>query len=222
MKRALFLFVAVTVFHCATKAQNTSFGFTAGGTMANYKISGGGFSISGDDKFGLTFGTVVDIPMSGNFSIQPGLNFVQKGLVIKDASDPSVTVKSTTTISMIELPVNFLYNSSGSSGHFFVGAGPSVAFGISGKGKTTYTDGTPTETIDVKFGNTDQDDMKSLDLGANLIAGYRLSSGLMFSFNYNLGLSNAVPKPADGESMKSHYFGLRLGWMLGGSSKEKK
>lgn len=222
MKKAFLLFAAISVFNWVTNAQNTRFGFTVGGTMANYKISASGLSISGDDKFGLTFGTVVDIPMSEKFSIQPGLHFVQKGLIIKDASDPSVTIKDITTISMIELPINFLYNSGGSNGNFFVGAGPSIAFGVSGKGKTTFSDGTPSETIDLKFGNTDQDDLKGLDLGANLIAGYRLSSGLMFSFNYNLGLSNVVPKPADGESMKSHYFGLRLGWMLGGSSKDKK
>lgn len=217
MKKAILLFVAISTIHFATTAQNTRFGFTAGGVMASYKISADNISITGDNKFGFTFGTLVDIPVSEKFSVQPALNFVQKGMVTSDDFGGSgATVKYKTTVSLIELPVNFLFNSGG----FFVGAGPSVAFGVSGKGKTTYSDGSPDETIDLKFGNTENDDLKGLDLGANVLAGYRLSSGLMFSFNYNMGLNNLVPSPVDNEKMKSHYFGFRLGFLLGGDKKK--
>ncbi len=217
MKKALLFFVAITAIHFSLNAQNSRFGFTAGGSLASYKISADNISITGDNKFGFTFGTLVDIPVSEKFSVQPALNFVQKGMVTSDDGGGSgVTVKYKTSVSLIELPVNFLFNSGG----FFVGAGPSVAFGISGKGKTTYSDGSPDETIDLKFGNTEDDDLKGLDLGANMVAGYRLPGGLMFSFNYNMGLNNLVPSPVDTEKMKSHYFGFRLGFILGGEKKK--
>ena len=160
--------------------------------------------------------------MSERFSVQPALNFIQKGFKNTEDLGNGVTEKAKSTINLIEVPVNFLYNSNGKGGNFFAGAGPSLGFAISGNSRVTYSDNTPEESSDLKFGNTVDDDLKGLDLGANLIAGYCLSSGLLFSVNYNFGLSNLVPKPEANEKMKSHYFGIKLGWMLGGGEKKKK
>jgi hypothetical protein len=222
MKKTIIFLTAIFAVHFVSLAQNTRVGFTAGVSLSNYKITADNFSYKGDTKAGITFGVLVDAPLSDHFSFQPGLNFIQKGLNNSEDMGGGVTVKSKSTINLIEVPVNFLYNSNGAGGNFFAGAGPSLGFGISGNSRTTYSDGTPEESSDIKFGNTIDDDLKGLDLGANLIAGYCLKSGLMFSVNYNFGLSNLVPKPEGNEKMKSHYIGIKLGWMLGGDKTKKK
>ncbi|MBL0232106.1 MAG: PorT family protein [Chitinophagaceae bacterium] len=222
MKKTIILLAAVFAAHLVSIAQNTRVGFTAGVSMSNYKITADNLSIKGDTKAGITFGVLVDAPLSDHLSLQPALNFIQKGLNNTNDLGGGVTEKSKSTINLIEVPVNFLYNSNGKGGNFFVGAGPSLGFGISGNSRTTYSDGTPEESSKIKFGNTIDDDLKGLDLGANLLAGYCLKGGFMFSVNYNLGLSNLVPKPEGNEKMKSHYIGIKLGWMLAGDQKKKK
>lgn len=201
----------------ASQAQNTRIGFTAGASFANYNAKSGGESDNGNSKPGLTAGVLADIPLSKNFSFQPALNFVQKGT--KDEQTfGGITEKVSLVTNQIEVPLNFLFNATGNTGNFFIGAGPSLAFGLSGKWK--FEDDVNSLTEDVNFGNSDEDDIKGLDIGANFLAGYCFPNGLMFSANYNAGLNNLVPGNSGSGTLKSHYFGIKVGWLLKG--KEKK
>ena len=198
-------------FHLVGQAQNARFGFTAGTSIANYKAKYSGISISPDSKAGITAGFLVDIPLGSSFSIQPALNFVQKG-----SKSEFMGEKETVNINCLEVPLNLLCNSGGKSGSFFVGAGPSFSFNMSGKSK--YDDGTGTGEIEeeIKFGNDkDNDDMKSSELGANFLTGYQFSNGLFLSAGYNMGLSNLSLYSDDDESIKSNYFSIKIGFMLG-------
>ena len=195
--------------HFASLAQNTRFGFTAGTSISNYNFKYAGTNISGDPKTGFTVGLLVDIPTSTNFSIQPALNFVQKGTQSEEMGE-----KLSTSINCLEIPVNFLYKTAGKAGSFFVGAGPFVAFNISGKSK--YDDGNTVVEEDIKFGNdTDNDDMKIVDEGISFLAGYEFSNGLFLSAGSNLGLKNMSLYSDDDESIKSKYFSIKIGYILG-------
>jgi hypothetical protein len=158
----------------------------------------------------------VDIPLSKNFSLQPGINYVQKGSK-NDTTAGGFAIKSQFTANSIEIPLNFILNTGGSSGNFFIGAGPTFAFAVSGKSK--FSDGVDSVTKDLKFGSTADDDLKGMDIGANFMVGYCFNNGLMFSANYNAGLSNLMPVSSDG-SIKSHYFGLKVGFLFNGSNKK--
>ena len=216
MKKLFFLTVIFVASHFIGYAQTTRFGFTAGAAFANYHSKVDGETDNGNSKTGITAGILVDIPAGKHFSFQPAVNFVQKGT--KDEQTiGGITEKVKLNVNCIEVPLNFLYNAGGSTGNLFIGAGPSLAFALSGKGK--YDDGTNSITQDLKFGNSDDDDMKGLELGANFLTGYSSKSGLLFSVNYNAGLSNLIPGSSDG-TVKSHYFGIKLGYLL--NSKGKK
>ncbi len=217
MKKLLCLTLLFAGCYFTSLGQNTRFGFTAGVSFANYNSKVDGESDNGNSKVGLTAGVLVDIPLSKNLSFQPAVNFVQKGT--KDEQTfGGVTEKVSLGTNHIEVPFNFLFNASGNTGNFFIGAGPSLAFGISGKLK--YDDGTDSFTEDVKFGSSDDDFMKGFDLGANFLAGYCFPNGLLFSANYNAGLSNLFPGGSGGNgTLKSHYFGIKIGWMLNGKNK---
>ena len=217
MKKLLLLTVVFTTCYCAGNAQSTRFGFTAGTVFANYQSKGGGVSENLNSKTGLTAGILVDIPSGKYFSFQPALNFVQKGAKDEETSG-GVTYKTKLNINCIELPLNLLYNASGNTGNFFIGAGPSLAFSLSGK--TKFEDGTNSTSENIKFGNGDDDDIKGLDLGANVITGYCFPNGLFLSVNYNTGLSNLAPGSSSDVKLTSHYFGIKLGILLKGNGKK--
>ncbi len=142
---------------------------------------------------------------------------MQKGAK-NDTTANGVAISVQRTVNSIEVPLNFILNARGNSGNFFIGAGPTFAFAVSGKVKLTEN-GTNSFSTDLKFGSTADDDLKSMDVGANIMAGYCFHNGLMFSASYNEGFSNLMPVSSDG-STKSHYFGIKVGFLLKGSSKK--
>ena len=214
MKRNLLTVMAGLLITSITLGQSTRFGIVAGSSIANYKMKSGDISVSADSKVGFTAGIITDIPIGNNCSFQPALHFVQKGTKSEE-SFGGLTEKNTLTVNCVELPLNVLYNVSAGSGKFFIGAGPSFGFNISGK--TKFEDGTISETEDLRIGNdADNDDIRSFDMGINSLAGYRFSNGLFVSAGYNAGLNNLAPG-ADSEdgTVKSHYFSIKIGFVFG-------
>ncbi|MBL7741726.1 MAG: PorT family protein [Chitinophagaceae bacterium] len=209
MKKRTAALLATLVILITGSAQKAAFGVCAGATLSNFKIEYDGENESLDSKAGLTVGAIANIAAGKNFVVQPGIFWTQKGTKDEESEGGS-TYKISLTNNYVEIPVNFLY----SSGGFFAGAGPSIAFAVSGKWK--YELDGEKETESANFGNSDDDDMKGLDLGANILAGYSSPGGFLVMLNFNQGLNNLVPGEADGAKLKSHYFGIRLGYMLKG------
>ena len=192
-------------------AQKTRLGFTTGLSIANYKSKVDGNNESGNAKAGFTAGVFVDVPVGKHFSFQPALNFVQKGAK-ENFTINNTTYKYSLNINYIEMPLNFMYNSNSKSGNFFIGAGPSLALAAGGKYK--YKDDANSISEKIKFGSADDDFMKPLDLGANIVTGFTLNSGFMFSANYNAGLNNLFPNGSADGRLRSYYFGIKLGYLL--------
>lgn len=209
--RKLFLLSAVAFVIANTPAisQKTSFGIEAGTSLANIHVKYSGGSIDAKEKIGITAGVTADVPLAHNFSFRPALNFVQKGYKYSD-----IDYTDKLTLNYIEISMNVLFKPKMSGLQFFVGAGPSVAFALSGKEKENDY-GTIT-TYKVEFGNNeDEDDMKGVDFGANLITGIQLRNGFLVSINYDLGINNLLPGNPDEGSLKSKYWGFKIGYMFG-------
>ena len=167
-----------------------------------------------DNKAGITAGVFADIDLPGQFSFQPALNFVQKGYTAKS---PGIGGRNKLTLNYLELPLNFLFKPAMQKIQFFAGAGPSIAYAISGKEKET--DNGNTQTYKYKFGNNpDEDDLKALDFGANFLTGIETKTGLLVAVNYTLGLSNTAPGgfSSDGPLIKNSYFGFKIGYLFKG------
>ena len=211
MKKLFFLLIVITTV--SVQAQKTQFGFTGGATFANYKSNYDGTNQSGNSKTGFTIGAIANIAAGKNFIIQPAINWVQKGTKDEQTVNGGKITTSITT-NNIEMPVNFMYSHNG----FFIGAGPSFTFAVSGKIKVEG-DGTKGDEK-LNFGNSDTDAMKAFDFGANAVTGYQFKGGVFIAANYNLGLSNlASGSDPNKGSLKSGYFGIRLGYLLGGKGK---
>ena len=211
MKKTL-LIAIIVVCCCKAQSQIPRIGFTAGASIANMHSKVDGESDNGSSKIGILAGFVIDVPLNDQFSFQPGLQLVQKGTKEEQTVGGS-TEKVKLNINYIELPFNFLYHAK-KSGGFFIGAGPSLGFGVSGKWK--YTAPGTSLKQDVQFGNDDNADIKRMDFGANFITGVCFRSGVSIGANYNLGLSNLMPGGSSNGTLKSGYFGIRLGYFLSG------
>lgn len=197
-----------------SKAQNSLFGLTAGATFASYKANIEDLSITSKTKIGFIVGVTSSIAIGKNFAFQPGLNFLQKGGTLKQEG-----MTDKTTLNYLELPLNFVYTTNSSKGKFFIGAGPSLSIGLSGKDK--FDDGENVEPTDIKFGSGDEADFKSFEAGANFLAGYQFAGGFFVAGNYNASLSNISNDSDPDFSTKYHnrYFAIRIGFMFPGKKK---
>ena len=209
MKSNSLLMTSMILFTSFASQAQTSIGITAGASFSNVKVKAMNINASPDTKTGITAGLMLDAPLSKNFHFQPALNFVQKGYKAKD--DP---MKETFNLNYLELPLNFVYDANG----FFAGAGPSVAYGISGMDKTKWTDHSmPDDNEKIRFGSG-VNEVKALDFGANFTAGYKTQSGFLITSNYTLGLSNIANtnsnSPDENVKIKNNCFGIKIGYMF--------
>jgi hypothetical protein len=208
MKKTLYLLISLLSLIGQTKAQKTRLGFTVGTTIANYKTTVESISITSKSKMGITAGITTSIPLGEKFSFQPGLHFVQKGGAYKEEG-----YKDWLTLNYLELPLNIIYKMNTQRGSAFIGAGPSLSMGISGRNKWEMGDEKGNEKV--KFGSDNDKDFKAAEAGLNFITGYHFTSGIFVAANYNTGLSNLLhnEESFDGK-LKTRYIGVRIGFML--------
>lgn len=195
---AILLTLAVSIQFAA--GQKTSFGILGGVNFQNLNGKDAeGDKLENKIKPGFHAGLNVQIPIVPDFYFQPGLLFTTKGCKAEDDNDVKIN------ISYLELPLNLVYKPLVGKGHFMLGFGPYLAYGISGKVK----DGDDSE--DIEFSNKVDSPQTALtlrpfDAGANIFAGYELPVGLFFQLNTQLGLLNIQPEY---EGMEDNEFSLK-------------
>jgi hypothetical protein len=213
MKTTTTLLIAMGIGSITASAQ-TRLGFMAGATYSNLKTKSGSLSESGDYKIGFTTGLMVNIPISKTFSLQPAVNFTQKGT----SSDDALTSEKI-TLNYLEVSTDFVYSVKPNEG-FFIGAGPSIANGLIGKHKWEIKSSGEKDSKDIYFGS-DDDQVKSFSLGGDLMAGYKFKKGLVFTAGYNFDftdMSNNDDSIVE-ISTKSNYFSLKIGYFFPAKTK---
>ena len=153
---------------------------------------------------GYTFGLYYNAPLGNSFVLQPAVNLVNKQW--KDDLDGIEITKM--QINYLEVPVQFVYTGGKSRG-FFIGAGPSLIFGLSGK-RTEEINGV-TNTTDYKFG--EEGGEGAFTLAVNGMAGYSFGR-IMLCVNYAHGLTNQASE--DQDFGNASHFALRAGFNFGG------
>lgn len=184
--KKLILSIAVLAFSVSAFAQGQpmGFGIKAGVNFPKYNFSGTNNSYQTNTATNFHVTAFLDAPISTNwFSIQPGVSLQGKGAELSSNEFGTLTQNTM----WIEVPVNFVAKFPvQQAGHFFLGAGPYVGFGISGKNK-----------YDSDWGSTEQEfefdkdgTIKGTDFGLNFIGGYQFTNGLMIHGGYGLGLTD--------------------------------
>ena len=217
--KKIFLLVIVTVgcLQVTVNAQKSKVGFALGVSSSNLNGKEDGLTVNNNSRVGYTFGMIVDAPLGkGIFSFQPGLHYVQKGAeTFEDQSRLEYTA-----LRYLEFQGNIMLNSKGAKtggGSFFFGAGPSIAFGLPSKFVVeNKRDGTSVET-GLVWGKESSSNLRTVDLGANFLTGFRFKQGFYFSLNYTLGVRDLLPEsPAipKADEVKNTAFGFRIGMLL--------
>ena len=218
--RITFLLAALLLFGISANSQTDGISFGLRGGLNMQNISGK--DLNGDKlELGLVprfhAGFVVGIPVAPDFYFQPGLLFSTKGAK-SDTEFLGMAMSAEYNISYIEMPLNFLYRPLVGNGHFFLGFGPYIAYGIGGKAKFVVNS-TSTEE-DLVFTNEyqglDYKYFKRLDYGGNIFFGYELSGGLSLQLNAQLGLAKINADNTSLPDAKTEFrntgFGLSLGY----------
>ncbi|QIH36089.1 porin family protein [Sphingobacterium sp. DR205] len=178
------------------------YGLRAGVNIPKYSTS------FGDTKSNTGFFVTgyLDAPVSPYFSVQPGLSLQNKGAKWLETSNGDVKE----SVMSLDIPVNLVAKlPTGGSGNFFIGAGPYVGFGLSGKQKATGGDVKFEE--DIEFGSGEGKHLKRTDFGVNFLAGYQLTNGFQINAGYGLGLTNLAPNSG---SIKNRVWSVGIGFGL--------
>ena len=166
MKKLILSLAVVTIATMTANAQ-VGFGFKAGLNLATFSGSDASNITGKAMQAGANFGGMVQIPVSGRFSVNPELVFSMQGAKFDGGSD---------NLNYLNIPV--LAHFATASG-FFVEAGPQIGFLLSAKEKATGG------------GSTDiKEFLQSTDFAAALGAGFQSRSGFGGNARVNLGLSS--------------------------------
>lgn len=203
--KKVFLVAAAALIATAGFSQ-VKFGGQVGGTFSSASVSKDEMgSMKKSIKPGFSAGVVSEITLNNSLTLRPSLNFMQKGVKMKGSGSGEMSAASgemKVNLNYLELPVVLAYNIPMGNNKFFIGAGPSVGFGISGKYKSEVTismPGFPTQThvVDADAFKKDEDNgagMKRLDVSANVIAGVQFSNGFFVNAGGLFGLTNLGEK----------------------------
>ena len=163
-----------------------------------------------DGKMAPRFNIGVDyeIAVAPDFYFAPGLFFASKGSKFEWEG---VDVEETMTLNYLEVPLNLVYKPVLGNGNLIVAFGPYLGYGLGGKYKVEGSEGGVSASVeeDITFGSNEDEDLKPLDVGANIGFGYMFGAGLSLQFNTQLGLVNISHGD---DAVKNTGFGLSLGY----------
>jgi opacity protein-like surface antigen len=214
MKKHLFIFSSLLLSIAAMAQSNVSFGVRGGVTNSTMRgnavesfqniLSYTGDAVKTASKTGFYGGGFVSIPVSDKFSIEPGINYAQKGYEMKGSfgikGTDLVAAKSQLNLSYLEVPVLAKANINGLQ----LFAGPQVSFLASANLHTTAG------ALGFNFINDKRDvkdQFNSLDVSLTGGIGYQFSNGVSINAAYDHGLS----KVNSGQSVEAYNQAVKVG-----------
>ena len=165
---------------------------------------------------GYNIGLMVSTSTGTGVGGESGIYLNTRGFKIDEGDDQNGVTGSYKTL-WLEVPFKATTAVDAGQFTFFVGAGVSGSFGLSGtmdmditiQGNTTNT------TEDIMWGNDpEEDDMIRFDYGAVGSAGMEFKS-IILELSYYYGLANLSPYTEDEYIMSNRYFAVSLGYKFG-------
>lgn len=230
MKKSILAIALFAIASFATlSAQTISLGAKVGYNWNNVSAPAFNGTLDFKQMTNVNFGLVSQIGLTDNFSIQPELNYVQKGFRIQESKDLTLYnvpiplgVNAVTAVKYIDIPVlaKYKFRSAGASGYVF--AGPSVGYALSGNLETHAQ-----VIIDIKVASTpinlDAVNYKRFEVGGVVGAGFEVPIGsakLFAEARYTHGFNTVYEVPVVGAQVKNTSFGVSAGFAVpfGGKS----
>ncbi|WP_183568588.1 porin family protein [Mucilaginibacter sp. SP1R1] len=177
---------------------------------------------------GLRVGLTADVPLTGDFYIQPGLFYARKGFKQESGGFYGAAINLQVKADYIELPVNLLYKRKLGMGHLLLGAGPYLAYGTGGNWKSdgdiVLGDIRSKGEGSVAFRNNgsirnDSEYIygRPVDYGFTAILGYEFREHFTLQLNGIFGLANLIPS-FNGSQLGGHLrnrgSGITIGYKI--------
>ncbi|RQO31001.1 hypothetical protein DBR32_09850 [Taibaiella sp. KBW10] len=203
MKKVILSIATLAGFAVATQAQ-VKFAPEVGLNVTTMKSSSDLATSTSNALVGLRAGAYVELPFNNMISLEPGVFYSMKG-----GENTFLGVKSTTTLSYIEVPVNIKFNLPlGIAGKVFAYAGPHIAYAVAGQTKIGSV------SSDIKFGDGNAQ-MNPLDIGAQVGVGYQLPFGLYARAQYGMGFNNLSNASTMNTKLTNNSnFGISVGFQF--------
>ena len=222
-----FLFFLLVSTSSMTQAQ-TKVGIKAGVNFSNVIVKNENGNKENTQSIpGILLGFTLDIPVTGDFYIQPAISYSRKGFEQENGGFYGSATNFEVKAEYIQVPLIMLYKPQYGMGRLLIGAGPYIGYGSSGNWKSdthvAIGDIIIGDKGDVIFRNdaVNGGDLESytygrpLDYGANFLAGYEFFGQLSVQLNAQVGLANLVPRFGGIEGQgkfKNKGFGISLGY----------
>ena len=174
-------------------------GYIFGLNLSTVTLRTKGISSRPETPAGIHFGGFLEIPIKGNFALQPGLLLSAKGSNFKiDSTEFSLAPV------YLEVPVMAVFSFGSDVIKISLFAGPYFACGIGGykiesEGGFRY----------LSFGSGENKDLKPFDFGFNFGAGV-IFKGFMISAQYGIGLLNILPSTTTDSEIKNKVIGISI------------
>jgi hypothetical protein len=182
--------------------QTTCFGQWEIGVQGMVNFCSAEVFTSGNDikswRFKPGFGVVSEIDLSKNLKLRPSINFLGKGTRITNKPNGrNRGYMNEINFSFLEIPVVGTFNFSLKNARAFVGIGPSLGIGITGKSKITttsyITEPNTTTTVDLfrKINSIyGSDHYKRIEMSCILVAGVQFANKLFINAGALFGFTN--------------------------------
>ncbi len=184
------LFLFCTINSYSQPAYKITHGIKAGVAFADIKMNYVNNSSSPGIKMktDIVVGSYLNIAANKHLVFQPALLYVGKGTRDSRQDFYSYPYK----FNYLEIPLNMLYKSQVKNGIYFIGGGLSPAFLLNNK----------------EFRN----EIKSFDLGINVLAAYMLPIGFSINLGYTYGLVNLSNNKEYISNIQNRYFSIAAGY----------
>lgn len=221
MKTKILLLTALCLVAGSAAFAQVKFGIKAGVNMADLKYEAKDETQgtpNSNSLLSFNAGVVADIPLASVVSIQPGVMLSGKGSKVKFSGDNWDYTQKMNPL-YVEVPVNILFKPTiGTDTKFYIGAGPYVAAGVGGKISYSGNLGDLSAYSDhnIKYGSDADDDLKSTDIGGNVLAGFEFSNGLLLGAQYGMSFTNNAPKGENNDSkiLRNKVLSISIGYLI--------
>jgi len=222
MKNFERLLIAVLVVTMPFFSFAQIFGIKAGLNLSNMVMKYNDQIISQDFKMnpGFNLGGTAEFPISEWFSIESELLLSTKGYKMSmEESYDGASFKYERKLNLLYLNIPAKAKAKVNVGkvNIYSEAGLYFGIGISGKEISTDTYNGEETTVNekMKWGtNSETDLLRRSDFGLTFGAGVEVSA-FQFGFNYDLGLSNILPKSIDDGKIMNRVLGISMGYRFG-------
>ncbi len=206
--RSLPLFSIFFFSFLTLKAQHIQYGPELGINVSGALVKVPGASAKGSPLPGFQAGVFALLPFTS-----PNLALGARLLYADEGYKPDIyQTRATIRVSFLKVPVNLIYKPAGNHAKWEFGVGPYFAYGISGHYTRNDVNG---GQIKINFGNDpNRDDLKKIDMGADLMAGYNLHDKILIRGALDAGLVNYL---APGSVSNAHCLslGITVCYLLG-------